>query len=202
VEEIVVEGWSFNPPPYWPRPPAGWSPSPSWQPDPAWGPIPAGWQLWVRRSYGYGRPAASATAGLMALLAIGVVGVLIPRVGDPGRVTAVLGRSGLSGPAVTVPAAAPLPPRAAGPNRLAANLSASLPPSLSSSPATVPPTPRRFTRCVTLNVVYPHGVGLPAAIDHRIGGGTPVADFGRSTSIYGANHGLDSDGDGIACEHH
>lgn len=37
----------FNPPPNWPRPPAGWSPPASWHPDPAWGPAPVGWSLWV-----------------------------------------------------------------------------------------------------------------------------------------------------------
>lgn len=37
----------FNPPPNWPKPPAGWVPPPGWLPDPAWGPPPEGWQLWV-----------------------------------------------------------------------------------------------------------------------------------------------------------
>ncbi len=37
----------FNPPPNWPKPPAGWSPPPGWRPDPAWGPPPAGWSFWV-----------------------------------------------------------------------------------------------------------------------------------------------------------
>ena len=37
----------FNPPPNWPKPPAGWSPTPTWRPDPAWGPVPEGWQLWI-----------------------------------------------------------------------------------------------------------------------------------------------------------
>ncbi len=37
----------FNPPPGWPRPPAGWVPPAGWNPDPAWPPIPEGWQLWL-----------------------------------------------------------------------------------------------------------------------------------------------------------
>ena len=37
----------FNPPPNWPKPPAGWVPPPEWRPDPAWGPLPSGWSLWV-----------------------------------------------------------------------------------------------------------------------------------------------------------
>lgn len=37
----------FNPPPDWPRPPAGWVPPPDWKPDPAWPPMPEGWQLWL-----------------------------------------------------------------------------------------------------------------------------------------------------------
>lgn len=37
----------YNPPPNWPRPPAGWTPEPGWQPDPSWPPPPPGWQLFV-----------------------------------------------------------------------------------------------------------------------------------------------------------
>lgn len=37
----------FNPPPNWPRVPAGWTPPPGWQPDPSWPPAPPGWPLWV-----------------------------------------------------------------------------------------------------------------------------------------------------------
>lgn len=37
----------FNPPPNWPRPPAGWTPPAGWKPDPAWGDPPYGWQLWI-----------------------------------------------------------------------------------------------------------------------------------------------------------
>ena len=37
----------FNPPPGWPKPPAGWSPPKGWTPDPAWPQAPDGWVLWV-----------------------------------------------------------------------------------------------------------------------------------------------------------
>jgi hypothetical protein len=37
----------FNPPPGWPKPPAGWSPPKGWTPDPAWPSAPDGWVLWV-----------------------------------------------------------------------------------------------------------------------------------------------------------
>jgi len=37
----------FNPPPNWPRLPAGWSPPPGWEPDPSWPQPPSGWPLWV-----------------------------------------------------------------------------------------------------------------------------------------------------------
>jgi len=37
----------FNPPPGWPRPPAGWTPPAGWKPDPAWPPMPDGWLLWL-----------------------------------------------------------------------------------------------------------------------------------------------------------
>jgi hypothetical protein len=37
----------FNPPPGWPKPPAGWVPPKGWQPDPTWPMPPPGWQLWI-----------------------------------------------------------------------------------------------------------------------------------------------------------
>jgi len=40
----------FNPPPGWPRPPAGWVPPAGWQPDPSWPAPPAGWQLWLPKT--------------------------------------------------------------------------------------------------------------------------------------------------------
>lgn len=45
----------FNPPPGWPRPPAGWVPPKGWAPDPGWPPAPDGWSFWVDET---GRPAA------------------------------------------------------------------------------------------------------------------------------------------------
>lgn len=38
---------TFNPPPGWPKPPAGWVPPRGWAPDPTWPPAPPGWQLWI-----------------------------------------------------------------------------------------------------------------------------------------------------------
>ena len=37
----------FNPPPGWPKPPAGWQPPKGWTPDPSWPAPPEGWQLWL-----------------------------------------------------------------------------------------------------------------------------------------------------------
>ena len=37
----------FNPPPNWPRPPAGWMLPAGWKPDPSWPSPPAGWHLWL-----------------------------------------------------------------------------------------------------------------------------------------------------------
>lgn len=37
----------FNPPPNWPKPPAGWAPPPGWHPDPTWPSPPDGWHLWL-----------------------------------------------------------------------------------------------------------------------------------------------------------
>ena len=40
----------FNPPPGWPKPPAGWNPPKGWTPDPNWPAPPVGWELWVSRN--------------------------------------------------------------------------------------------------------------------------------------------------------
>jgi hypothetical protein len=37
----------FNPPPNWPKPPAGWAPPRGWNHDPSWPAPPDGWQLWL-----------------------------------------------------------------------------------------------------------------------------------------------------------
>ena len=44
---MTDEGFVFNPPPGWPKPPAGWRPPKGWSPDPAWPDPPPGWQLWL-----------------------------------------------------------------------------------------------------------------------------------------------------------
>jgi hypothetical protein len=43
----VTERLIFNPPPGWPKPPAGWVPPKGWTPDPSWPAPPAGWRLWI-----------------------------------------------------------------------------------------------------------------------------------------------------------
>ena len=42
-----MEGYRFNPPPGWPKPPASWTPPTNWTPDPRWPEPPPGWQLWI-----------------------------------------------------------------------------------------------------------------------------------------------------------
>jgi len=65
------------------------------------------------------------------------------------------------------------------------------------SPAPAP-SAARFANCADLNAVYPHGVGLPGAVDHT--SGTPVTTFTQDKALYQANSGLDADRDSIACE--
>lgn len=38
---------TFNAPPGWVVPSAGWTPPPGWRPDPGWPPAPEGWNLWI-----------------------------------------------------------------------------------------------------------------------------------------------------------
>ena len=42
-----MEGFRFNPPPGWPKPPDGWVPPDDWKPDPNWPSPPADWELWL-----------------------------------------------------------------------------------------------------------------------------------------------------------
>jgi hypothetical protein len=60
-------GVVFNPPPGWPKPPAGWMPPRGWTPDPSWPPPPEGWELWLPAAaeaiQGQPAPPVSAPAG-------------------------------------------------------------------------------------------------------------------------------------------
>jgi hypothetical protein len=155
------------------------------------------------------------------LLAIGGVGVLFPRGGKTGESGQVRSAAGFAGPSIVMPSDGSSPTAAVDPTRLVPYLAAAGPgvTSAATQTSTPEPTPtsgttpssgttptpvavaRRFSSCHALNAVYPHGVGLPKATDHKAHG-KPVTNFGRSTSIYGANHKQDTDHDGIACEHH
>lgn len=42
-----MDGFRFNPPPGWPKPPDGWVPPDGWKPDPNWPSPPPDWELWV-----------------------------------------------------------------------------------------------------------------------------------------------------------
>lgn len=63
----------FNPPPNWPRPPAGWTPEPGWTPDPSWPPPPPGWQLLTKEPPPRRRSRGPLFAGLaVAMILLGV----------------------------------------------------------------------------------------------------------------------------------
>ena len=59
--------------------------------------------------------------------------------------------------------------------------------------------PTQYESCRALHHTYPHGVGARGAAD-AVDGTAPVTDFAVNTRVYDANAGLDTDGDGIACE--
>ena len=52
----------FNPPPGWPRPPAGWVPPVGWSPNPSWPPAPPGWKFWIE----IGRPEPAPSVARLA----------------------------------------------------------------------------------------------------------------------------------------
>ena len=57
----------------------------------------------------------------------------------------------------------------------------------------------KFPNCDALRVQFPHGVGLPGAIDST-SGSNPITDFQVEETYYKFNSHLDRDTDGIACE--
>ena len=56
----------------------------------------------------------------------------------------------------------------------------------------------KFNRCADLNKTWPHGVGVPNAVDRS--SGPRVTTYFRNALEYTNNRWLDRDGDGIACE--
>jgi hypothetical protein len=197
----VIEGWSFNPPPYWPRPPAGWSPSPAWRPDPAWGPLPPGWQLWVPDRSQQRLSRVAAVTGVTAGLLIGVAAAMIPRVGDAAPVAGALRQMVVVAP----PVGGVAPVRGTDSAGLLRKPIQAMPqPTVSAAATAQTPLPARpaaaaFVNCAALLAVYPHGVGRPQAVD-RTRAKRRVGNFGRSSALYLANVRLDTDRDGIACE--
>jgi hypothetical protein len=213
----MIEGWSFNSPPGWPKPPGSWMPPTGWQPDPTWGPVPPGWQLWVPDARAGRRPQGRPVAAWGLLVLIAVVAVGVPRSpgpapGDPRAGGAVLlaaqpARRPAQGwtKAHQEPDAGTKRQRRADAGTTAPASSAARSVPSASGPASAPPpvvtpAPRiiRYPTCGALNRVYPNGIGLPNAVDRT--GGPPVTNFGRSTSLYRLNRGHDRDHDGIACE--
>jgi hypothetical protein len=58
-------------------------------------------------------------------------------------------------------------------------------------------TATHFKNCTQMHKTYPHGVGKPGAKNK---GGKVSGPPKTSASLYSANHTLDRDKDGIACE--
>jgi hypothetical protein len=193
----MIEGWSFNPPPHWPKPPGSWTPPSGWLPDPAWGPLPPGWQLWVPARPTQRRPVVLPLLGLAAVLGGVVLAVVVPRAPGPGADDPRAGGTVIGSPprpALIAPLTTTAPTFAEDDDLAEdGNLSGDGGP-------TSAPTVRPFGSCADLREVYPNGVGMPEAVDRTEK--TPVTDFGRSTSLYRVNDELDQDEDQIACEPH
>jgi hypothetical protein len=214
----MIEGWGFNPPPNWPKPPGSWMPPAGWLPDPEWGPVPPGWQLWIpdrRVQRKRGRP----VLGLAAVLAAVVLAVVVPRSDGPGVDDPLAGGVAILSPPLPAliateapatptasPVATPSTPATTSSTSSAAPTVTPVPtvtavPTVAAAPAVPVPHPvviRAYLNCARLNLAYPNGVGLPTAVDRTTG--KPVTAFGRSATIYRANLKHDRDGDGIACE--
>lgn len=73
---------------------------------------------------------------------------------------------------------------------------------LPAAPAGAAAPAAAFVNCTALHAVYPHGVGLRAAVDKT--SSTPVTTFRRDDTEFkravAARPGLDRDHDSIACE--
>ncbi|NRQ32624.1 serine/threonine protein kinase, partial [Nonomuraea sp. NN258] len=93
-------GWTFNSPPGWPVPPAGWVPDAGWAgPEPSWPVPPPGWTWWIRPETEHVHPVA-APAHLTAAQAPPTAGRVRPATGgDPGDIGPyrIIGRLGAGG---------------------------------------------------------------------------------------------------------
>ena len=110
----------------------------------------------------------------------------------------------LPAPAMSVPTPVQTtPPAIETPPATTPAIQAPPPPVQPTPPPIVPPvTPaaQAFANCTAMHLVYPHGVGVPGAVDRVSGSTKPVTTFTRSAALYAANAGSDRDGDQIACE--
>ncbi len=91
-----------------------------------------------------------------------------------------------------------LPPTKPAPVRTEAVPVHAAPATTTPVPAAPTSTAESFATCREMNGTYPHGVGLPGAVDHT--SAIPVTNFYRSTDLYNAYRSHDADNDGIACE--
>lgn len=92
--------------------------------------------------------------------------------------------------------AAPIAP--AAPSTMAPRTTAQTQPE--TTPSAAPAGATSFANCIELHGQYPHGVGLPGAVDHVASGKSGVTTFVQDAALYNANSGLDRDGDSVACE--
>lgn len=194
----------FNPPPNWPPPPAGWAPSPGWQPDPAWGPPPPGWALWIDDG-----PARAAvpnrtlllTGAALAALVVFIAGVGIGAAGDSNSPTQA--NAALAAPTTTV--------------TTTTEATVTAKPRVTVTATATKTVKRRVVKTVTAEPQALLGGGGSDGSGGSGGGGACAPGYDPCIPPYPPDvncpdvdgpiyvtgsdpHGLDADGDGVACE--
>ncbi len=101
-------------------------------------------------------------------------------------------------PSSAAPVAPVAPIAPAAPSTMAPRTTAQTQPE--TTPSAAPAGATSFANCTELHGQYPHGVGLPGAVDHVASGKSGVTTFVQDAALYNANSGLDRDGDSVACE--
>jgi hypothetical protein len=223
----MAKDYVFTPPPNWPAPPRGWVPPPGWTPDPEWGPAPDGWEFWTQPEGGtlswFGQHTVLTGIAATTLVIGGVVGISafangaggkapVAAATSPTLLTALDDTNTSSSPEDSLspssesptesPTESQSPTPTTSPTRSETKSPSSTPTQTRTSPTSSPTRtgPRVYLSCQGMNRDHPHGVGRPGARDRVKLGEQRVRDFDVNAKLYTANRGLDTDGDGIACE--
>ena len=210
-------------PPGWPTPPEGWNPEPGWQPDPSWPPAPAGWQFWQAAAVPASKPVMvgrwmkshKIATGVIAFVAIAVVGALVSPAEPSDSVATANTLSSADSDPTPSPAPSPVPaadtesqptPEPAVEPTPEPTVEPTPEPTPEATPeptpkATPKPTPKPTPKASKCDPNYSGCVPIASDVDCAGGSGNGPAYVQGPVRVTGSDiYQLDSDHDGLACE--